>query len=87
MKTLPLSEAKSRLSSLVKQVRDLDEEITITVNGRRAAVVLSADEYDGIKEMEYLRAHPEFLREIRRNLKTVKSGRAKWRTLEEAFAE
>ena len=87
MKTIPLSAAKSRFSSLVKQVQDFDEEVTITVNGRRAAVILSADEYDGIREMEHLRTHPEFVREIRRNLKVIKSGRAKWQTLDEAFGK
>lgn len=38
MKTLPLSEAKARLSSLPDAVEGHDEEIVITRNGRAAAI-------------------------------------------------
>ena len=87
MKTLPLSEVKSHLSALVKRVHDLDEEVTITVNGRPAAVVISADEYDSWRETQFIKSHPDFYKEILRNLKLIKSGRAKWHTMEEVFGK
>ena len=87
MKTLPLSEAKSRLSAIVKRVHDLDEEVTITVNGRPAAIVISPDEYEGWRETQYIKSHPEFHRQILRNLKLAKSGRGKWYTMEEVFGK
>ena len=43
MKTLPLSEAKTKLSGLVEKVRSRDEEIVITRNGRPVAVLVSPD--------------------------------------------
>ena len=44
MKTMSLSEAKSRLSSLVDSVERTDEEIVIARNGRPVAVLVSPDE-------------------------------------------
>jgi prevent-host-death family protein len=43
MKTLSLSEAKMKLSSLVEAVNATDEEVIITKNGRPAAVLVSPD--------------------------------------------
>ena len=45
MKTLPLSEVKAKLSGLVEQVGNTDEEIVITKNGRPAAILVSPDEF------------------------------------------
>ena len=41
MKTLSLSEAKMKLSSLVEAVNTTDEEVVITKNGSPAAVLVS----------------------------------------------
>ena len=44
-RTLPLSEAKARLSQLVADLETNEEELIITRNGRPAAVLISADEF------------------------------------------
>ena len=85
MKTLPLSEAKTKLSSLIDEVRDRDEEVTITRNGRPVAVLVSADEYDSWKETISIRADAAFTEEIRQGLTALKAGNAKLYTLEELF--
>ena len=85
MKTLPLSEAKTKLSSLIDEVRDRDEEVTITRNGRPVAVLVSADEFDSWKETISIRADAAFTEEIRQGLVTLKAGNAKLYTLEELF--
>ena len=41
MRTVPLSEANAKLSSLLDSVEGRDEEIVITRNGRAAAVLVS----------------------------------------------
>ena len=88
MKTLPLSEAKSRLSAIVKRVHDLDEEVTITVNGRPAAILVSPDELDSLRETEAIRSNPALMKEIRRSLKAFKEGRFKTFTnLDELFGK
>ena len=85
MKTLPLSEAKTKLSGLVKKVSSRDEEIVITKNGRPAAVLVSPDEFDSWKETVAIRADTALMREIKAGLSALKAGKAKLYTLEELF--
>ena len=54
-----VQEAKARFSELVRDAAQLGPQ-TITVRGRRAAVVLSADDYDRMKRPQPSTA--EFLR-------------------------
>src|SRR5262249_1008343 len=86
MKVLPLSEVKMKLSQLVEEVSSLDEEITITRNGRPVAIMVSPDEFDSWKETLAIRADVELMAEIRRGLEDIKKKR-KLYTLEELFAE
>jgi antitoxin YefM len=86
MKVLPLSEVKMKLSQLVEEVSSLDEEITITRNGKPVAIIVSPDEFDSWKETLAIRADAEFMAEIRRGLEDIKKKR-KLYTLEELFAE
>lgn len=83
MKTMSLSEAKAKLSSLVDSVEDRDEEIVITRNGRPAAVLISPDEFESWKETVTVRSNAELSGEIRKNLKALKAGRARLYTLGE----
>lgn len=83
MKTLPLTEAKSKLSGLVERVRALDEEVVITKNGRPAAVLVSPDEFESWKETVAIRADAAFMQEIRAGLAALKARKAKLYTLEE----
>ena len=87
MKTLPLSEVKTNLSSLIDEVRDRDEEVTITRNGRPVAVLVSSDEFDSWKETISIRADAALMEEIRRGLAELKEGNARLYTLEELFDE
>ena len=87
MKTLPLTEAKTKLSSLIDEVRDRDEEVTITRNGRPVAVLVSADEFESWKETISIRADAVLMEEIRRGLAELKEGNARLYTLEELFDE
>lgn len=72
MKTLPLSEVKNNLSKLVSQVETVQEEITITRNGKPAAVIVSPEEYEGWKETLAIRSDTEFMAEIRKGIKDLK---------------
>ena len=83
MKTLPLSEAKSQLSGLVEQVRSLEEQVVITRNGRPAAVLVSAEEFERWKETVEVRADAALMKEIRAGLRALKSRKARLYTLEE----
>ena len=85
MKTLPLSEVKTRLSSLVDDVRDRDEEVTITRNGHPVAVLVSADEFESWKETISIRADAALMEEIRQGVAALEEGDAALYTLDELF--
>ena len=85
MKILPLSEAKARLNRLVDEVRERQEEILITKNGRPAAVLLSADEVESWKETLVIMSDGDFMAEIRKGLKQLRQRKARLYTLEELF--
>lgn len=87
MKTVPLSEAKTRLSSLVDDVERRDEEVVITRNGRPAAVLVSADEYESWKETQAVRSDAGLMRDIRSGVAALKAGKARLYTLDELFQE
>jgi len=56
MKTLSLSEAKMKFSSIVDMVSSMDEEVVITKNGRPAAITISPDKYESVKETANIRS-------------------------------
>src|SRR4030043_357828 len=82
MKTLSLSEAKMKLSSLVDSVHKTDEEVVITKNGSPAAVLISPDEFEGWKETVAIRSDVAFIDVIKKGLSALKKGKAKLYTLE-----
>lgn len=87
MKTVPLSEAKAKLSSLLDAVEDRDEEVVITRNGRAAAVLVSPADFESWKETATVRTNADLVAEIRRGLRSLGRGKAKLYTLEELFAD
>jgi prevent-host-death family protein len=82
MKTLSLSEAKMKLSELVDKVQHTDEEVVITRNGRPAAVLISPDEFESMRETLQIKADRDLMKEIRAGLKALQ-GKSKLYTLEE----
>lgn len=50
METLPLAEVRANLSKLVDEAMRTHQRVEVTRQGRRAAVLLSADDYDSIME-------------------------------------
>ena len=85
MKTLPLSEAKMKLSALIDEIRDRDEEVTITRNGRPVAVLVSCDEFESWRETVAIRADAPLAEEIAHGLAEFRDGNTKLYTLEELF--
>ncbi len=85
MKTLPLSEVKMKLSGLVDSVNKTDEEIVITKNGSPAAVLISTDEYESMKETIAVRSEASLVKEIKKGLRSLKGKKSALYTLEELF--
>jgi len=58
MRTVPLGEAKDKLSGLVEEAETTHEIITITRHGRPAAVLMSADDLESLHETLYWLSKP-----------------------------
>src|SRR6185369_2245576 len=72
MKTLLLAEVKANFNQSIDQVVKHDEPILITRNGRPAAVLVSANEYDSLCETAAIRSDRELMAEIRQGLRGLK---------------
>ena len=71
MKTVPLSEAKDKLSSLVDEADRTHEIIQITRHGHPSAVLMSADDLESLQETIYWLSQPgirEDLEQARRDI-------------------
>ncbi len=85
MKILSVSEAKMKLSALVDMINTTDEEVMITKNGSPAAVLVSPDEFESLKETIAIRSDRELMEEIKKGLAQLKRKNARVFTLEELF--
>lgn len=65
MTTVPLAEARANLSRLVDEAVRTHQRVDVTRKGRRAAVILSAEDYDSIMETLDILSDPELVREVR----------------------
>jgi antitoxin YefM len=86
MKTMPLSEVKTKLSELVDAVERRDEVVTITRNGRPVAIIVSKDEYEGWHETVEIMKDKKFMQEIRSGIRSLKRTKKRY-SLEELFAD
>ena len=77
MRILPLAEAKAKLSQLVADVANTDEEVTITKNGRATAVLVSYEEFESWQETLAVLSDRELIEEIRTGLRQLKQERGK----------
>lgn len=86
MVTLSLSEAKMKLSELIDLVLRRDEEVTITRNGRPAAVLISPEQFESQQETATILSDPELMKEIKKGLKQLKKTKRLY-TLEELLGD
>jgi antitoxin YefM len=65
MTTIPLADAKARLSAVLDEVRDTHERVVITRNGRPEAVIMSVSDLEALEETLDLLSTPGALEDIR----------------------
>ncbi|HEY2239753.1 MAG TPA: type II toxin-antitoxin system Phd/YefM family antitoxin [Streptosporangiaceae bacterium] len=63
--TIPLADAKARLSAVLDDVRDTHDRFVITRNGRPEAVIISVADLETIEETLDLLSTPGAVEEIR----------------------
>jgi prevent-host-death family protein len=86
MKTMPLSEVKTKLSELVDAVERRDEVVSITRNGRPVAMIVSKEEYESWHETLEIMRDASLMREIRKGIQSVKRTKKRY-SLDELFAD
>jgi len=73
--TLPLAEIKAHLSESVDRVEEQHERVTLTRNGRPAAVLISPDDLEALEDTLDLLADPRARREIERARAEIANGK------------
>lgn len=76
METLPLADVKNRLSEVVERVASENDRVTITRNGRPAAVLVSPADLESLEETLAVLSDPKELAALRRGLHDLEEGRA-----------
>lgn len=76
MATIPLADAKARLSAVLDEVRDTHERVVITRNGRPEAVIMSVSDLEALEETLDLLSTPEALQEIQEAEAEIARGEA-----------
>lgn len=65
VETLPLAEVKAKLSEMIDRVEHTQDRITVTRNGRPAAVLISPDELASLEETLDLLSDPDAMLQLR----------------------
>jgi antitoxin YefM len=73
--TLPLAEIKARLSEIVDKVEEQHERVTLTRNGRPAAVLISPDDLEALEDSLELLSDRKAVREIERARQEIAKGK------------
>ncbi len=74
MTTIPLAEARAQLSRLVDEAVRTHERVEVTRKGRRAAVIMSADDYDSIMETLDILSDADLMRRVRESEEELDRG-------------
>lgn len=76
MTTIPLADAKARLSAVLDEVRDTHERVVITRNGRPEAVLMAVSDLEALEETLDLLSTPGALEQIRQAEADIAAGQA-----------
>lgn len=74
--TVPLSDAKARLSAVLDEVRDTPERVVITRNGRPEAVLTAVSDLEALEETLDLLCTPGAIEQIRQAEADIAAGDA-----------
>jgi prevent-host-death family protein len=76
MTTIPLADAKARLSAVLDDVRDTHERVVITRNGRPEAVIMAVSDLEALEETLDLLSTPGAVEQIRQAEADIAAGQA-----------
>jgi antitoxin YefM len=74
MDTLPLATVKAKFSEIVDRVQGQHDRVTVTRNGRPAAVLISADDLDALEETLAVLSDADAMAQIRESEQAIVTG-------------
>lgn len=74
METVPLSDVRSRMSAVVERVETTHERVTITRNGRPAAVLINPADLEALEETLDVLSDPAAMQRLREGEAAVAAG-------------
>jgi antitoxin YefM len=74
MRTTNYSDLRNNLKSYLDGVIDDSEPLTVHRPGKRTVVIVSEEEFNAIKETEYIMSSPAMMEAIRRGEEEIKNG-------------
>ena len=74
-RVIPISRARSELTTLIVEVEDHHEHLVLTRNGRPVAKIMSVAEYEALQETLDVLADTGALGDLRASAEDVKAGR------------
>lgn len=72
IKTLPITQARDELTTLVHNAKNKLAKYIITVNGSPSAVIISSDEYESWKETNEILSDTDLMHAIQEGEKDLK---------------
>ena len=87
--TLPITEVRKNLFNIIDKVERTRTHFTVTENGRPKAIIMSAEEFESLREtLEVMRLAPDLPKRIEKVERDFKTGKYKnYTTLEELLAK
>jgi len=74
METVPLSDVRSTLSSVIERVEATHERVTITRNGRPAAVLINPEDLEALEETLDVLSDPVTMQRLREGEAALAAG-------------
>ena len=83
MQVMNFTEVRNNLKSIFDSVVQNSEEVIVNRKNGENVVIISLDEYNSMKETEYLMSSPANKQWLLKSIASAKSGRVKQRELSE----
>jgi prevent-host-death family protein len=75
-KIIPISDLQVHAKKYVDMVKNTSDPVVVTQRGRAAVVIVSYDEYEGLKATQLETSFPDWRRRLDRAERELKSGKS-----------